>query len=143
MQKRAQPGSSSDASSAFVNRKVTVAKPQRHVRPAHKVAMRAVPARRTLVLLETGLILGLAEGLMWNAVTQLELSQYVKALILMVGVIGVFALAVRILEPLIQSSLKAVSKLDAGGGALMRIGLHAIILFLIYAGYVRTFFPQK
>ena len=104
--------------------------------------MHAVPTRRTLVLLESGLLLGLAEGIMWNAIMKLHSTVYVKALLLMIGVIGIFALAVRILEPIIQSSLKAVSRLDAGGGALMRIGLHIVILFLIYAGYVRTFFPS-
>jgi hypothetical protein len=108
---------------------------------ATRVATRAVPQRRTLVLLETGLILGLAEGIMTEIITHLTVSPYVKALLLMAGVIGVFALAIRIIEPVIRGTLKVVSKLDSSGGAMMRIGLHLIILFLIYAGYVRTFFP--
>jgi len=108
---------------------------------ATRAATRAVPQRRTLVLLETGLMLGLAEGIMWDLITHLTVSPYAKALLLMIGVVGVFALAIRILEPAIRGTLKMVSKLDSNGGAMMRVGLHLIILFLIYAGYVRTFFP--
>lgn len=106
------------------------------------IAARAVPAKRTLILLESGLLLGLTEGIMWNMITQLHTSIYLKALFLMAGVIGVFALTVRILEPIIQASLKAVAKLDSGGGVLLRLGLHSVILFLIYTGYVRTFFAS-
>ncbi len=105
-----------------------------------KAANKAVPTRRTLVLLETGLLLGLAEGIMTDGITHLMLSPYLKALLLMVGVIGVFAFALRIIEPVIRGSLKMISKLDAGG-AMMRIGVHLIILFLIFAAYVRVFFP--
>jgi hypothetical protein len=79
---------------------------------------------------------------MTEIITHLTVSPYVKALLLMAGVIGVFALAIRIIEPVIRGTLKVVSKLDSSGGAMMRIGLHLIILFLIYAGYVRTFFPR-
>lgn len=111
------------------------------------VAMKAVPKRRTLVLLETGLILGLAEGIMTDEITKLTLSPYIKALILMVGVIGAFAFAIRILEPVVRQSLKVISKMDSGasspmGSALTRIGLHLIILFFIFVGYVRIFFPH-
>ena len=104
--------------------------------------MRAVPTRRTLVLLESGLLLGLAEGIMEEIVTHLTLSPYLKALVLMAGVLGVFALAIRILEPVIRKTLHHVSRLDAAGGAMMRLGLHVLIFFLIYAGYVRVFFPH-
>jgi hypothetical protein len=103
--------------------------------------MKAVPTRRTLVLLESGLILGLAEGLMIEIITRLQLSPYLKALLLMAGVLGVFAIAIRILEPIIRKTLHAISRLDASGGAMMRMGLHLIILFLIFVGYVRVFFP--
>ncbi|HET6401717.1 MAG TPA: hypothetical protein VFH95_09995 [Candidatus Kapabacteria bacterium] len=104
------------------------------------VAMKAVPKRRTLVLLETGLILGLVEGIMTDAITHLNYSPYLKALMLMVGVIGAFALAIRVLEPVVRQSLKIISKVDSGRGALTRIGLHIVILFIIFAGYVRIFF---
>ena len=108
------------------------------------VAMKAVPTRRTLVLLESALLLGLAEGLLQNAVTYLDLSPYLRALILMAGVLGVFALAIRILEPVITRLLHMIAKLDKRGGALMRIGLHLAILFVIFVMYVRVFFstPQ-
>ncbi len=79
---------------------------------------------------------------MEDIITHLDLSPYLKALLLMVGVLGVFALAIRILEPVIRKSLHAVSKLDKAGGAMMRLGLHLVIFFLIYAGYVRVFFPS-
>lgn len=105
--------------------------------------MKAVPTRRTLVLVESGLILGLAEGIMDEIVKSLPLSSYMKALILMLGTLGVFAIAIRIIEPIIRGTLKAVSKLDSGGGALTRISLHAIILFLIFVGYLRVFYPGK
>ncbi|MFI5200886.1 MAG: hypothetical protein ACHQNE_00680 [Candidatus Kapaibacterium sp.] len=109
--------------------------------------MKAVPTRRVLVLLETGLILGLAEGIMTDAITRLTLSPYLKALMLMVGVIGAFAFAIRILEPVVRRSLKVISKMDSGatspmGSALTRIGLHLIIIFIIFVGYVRIFFPH-
>jgi hypothetical protein len=107
-----------------------------------KAANKAVPSRRALILLETGLLLGLAEGIMTDTLTHLMLSPYLKALLLMVGVIGVFAFALRIIEPIIRGSLKMISKLDAGGGALLRIGVHLVILFLIFAAYVRVFFPK-
>jgi hypothetical protein len=116
--------------------------PKRKRTVAARVATRAVPQRRTLILLETGLLLGLAEGIMDELITHLALSPYLKALLLMTGVIGVFALAIRLLEPMIRGTLKMVSKLDSNGGATMRIALHAIILFLIYVGYVRVFFPS-
>jgi hypothetical protein len=105
--------------------------------------MKAVPTRRTLVLIESGLLLGLAEGIMDELVKSLPVSSYMKALILMIGTLGVFAVAIRIIEPIVHGTLKAVSKLDSGGGALTRIGLHAIILFLIFVGYVRVFYPGK
>ena len=105
------------------------------------VAMKAVPKRRTLVLLETGLILGLVEGIMTDAITHLNYAPYLKALMLMVGVIGAFAIAIRVLEPVVRQSLKIISKVDSGRGALTRIGLHLIILFIIFVGYVRIFFP--
>ena len=105
------------------------------------MAMKAVPNRRTLVLLESGLLLGLSEGIMEDIVTHLQYSPYVKALLLMAGVLGVFALAIRILEPVIRKTLHAVSKIDAGHGAMMRVGLHLVIFFLIFVGYVRVFFP--
>jgi len=104
-------------------------------------AMKVVPARRTLVLLESGLLLGLAEGIMEEIITHLSYSPYVKALLLMGGVLGVFALAIRILEPVIRRTLHAVSKLDSSGGAMMRLGLHLVIFFLIFVGYLRVFFP--
>jgi hypothetical protein len=107
-----------------------------------KVANKAVPTRRTLVLLETGLVLGLAEGIMIDAITHLAFSHYLKALMLMVGVIGVFAFALRVIEPVIRGMLKMIAKLDTGGGALMRIGVHLVILFLIFAAYVRVFFSS-
>ncbi|HEY3874149.1 MAG TPA: hypothetical protein VGM92_01625 [Candidatus Kapabacteria bacterium] len=107
---------------------------------ASSAALKAVPSRRALVLLETGLLLGLAEGMMNDAITHLELSPYTKALLLMVGVVGVFAFALRVIEPVIKGMLKMISKLDSGGGALMRVGVHAVILFLIFAAYVRIFF---
>jgi hypothetical protein len=107
-----------------------------------KAANKAVPTRRTLVLLETGLLLGLAEGIMTDTLTHLTLSPYLKALLLMIGVIGVFAFALRIIEPVIRGTLKVISKLDTGGGAMLRIGVHAVILFLIFAAYVRVFFPK-
>lgn len=107
-----------------------------------RLARRAVPTRRTLVLLESGLIVGLAEGLMEDFIKLYTIPSYLKALMLMVGVLGVFALALRIIEPIVRGTLKAVSKLDKGGGALTRIGLHLIILFLIFVAYVRVFFPQ-
>ncbi len=110
--------------------------------PIAKAANKAVPTRRALVLLETGLLLGLAEGIMTDTLTHLTLSPYIKALLLMVGVIGVFAFALRIIEPVIRGTLKMISKLDAGGGALLRIGVHVIIIFLIFAAYVRVFFPK-
>jgi hypothetical protein len=103
--------------------------------------MKAVPKRRTLVLLETGLVLGLVEGVMTDTITRLNYSPYLKALMLMVGVIGAFAFAIRILEPVVRQSLKIISKVDSGRGALARIGLHLVILFIIFAGYVRIFFP--
>jgi hypothetical protein len=105
------------------------------------VALKAVPTRRTLVLIESGLLLGLAEGIMNEIIKSLTVSPYLKAAILMLCILCIFALAVRILEPLIRGTLKAVSKLDDGGGATMRIGLHTIILFLIFVGYVRVFYP--
>ena len=108
---------------------------------ATRIATRAIPERRALVLLETGLLLGLTEGVMPETITHLTLSPYAKAALLMIGVIGVFALAIRLLEPVIRGTLKMVSKLDSNGGASMRIVLHLIILFLIYVGYVRIFFP--
>ena len=107
-----------------------------------KAANKVVPTRRALVLLETGLLLGLAEGIMTDTLTHLALSPYVKALLLMVGVIGVFAFALRIIEPVIRGSLKMIAKLDTGGSALLRIGVHTVILFLIFAAYVRVFFPK-
>lgn len=108
-----------------------------------KAANKAVPTRRTLVLLETGLLLGLAEGIMTDTLTHLSsLSPYLKALLLMVGVIGVFAFALRIIEPVIRGTLKMIARLDAGGGALLRVGVHLVILFLIFAAYVRVFFPK-
>jgi hypothetical protein len=110
--------------------------------PVAKAANKAVPTRRALVLLETGLLLGLAEGIMTDTLTHLTLSPYLKALLLMVGVIGVFAFALRIIEPIIRGSLKMIAKLDTGGGALLRIGVHLVILFLIFAAYVRVFFPK-
>jgi hypothetical protein len=110
--------------------------------PVAKAANKAVPTRRALVLLETGLLLGLAEGIMTDTLTHLTLSPYLKALLLMVGVIGVFAFALRIIEPVIRGSLKVIAKLDTGGGALLRIGVHLVILFLIFAAYVRVFFPK-
>jgi len=58
----------------------------------------------------------------------------------MIGVVGLFAVAVRILEPVIGWFLKVIAGLDKGSGALLRIGLHALILFLIFVGYVRVFF---
>jgi len=106
-----------------------------------RAAAKAVPTRRALILLETGLLLGLAEGIMTDAITHLTISPYLKALILMAGVIGAFAFAIRILEPVIKWVLKFIAKFESGGGALVRVGLHLIILFLIFAGYVRTFFP--
>ncbi len=115
--------------------------PRKPTSRSSAVAMKAVPTRRTLVLLETGLILGLVEGVMTDAITKLTLSPYLKALMLMVGVIGAFAFAIRILEPVVRQSLKMISKMDSGRGALTRIGLHLIILFIIFAGYVRIFFP--
>ena len=115
--------------------------PTHHVRSATSGAVRrAVPTRRTLVLLESALLLGLAEGLLQNAVTYLDISPYLRALVLMVGVLGVFALALRILEPLITHTLGLVARLDTRGGALMRIGLHIAILFVIFVLYVRVFF---
>ena len=116
--------------------------PRKPTSRSSAVAMKAVPARRTLVLLETGLILGLVEGIMTDVITRLALSPYLKALILMVGVIGAFAFAIRVLEPVVRQSLKVISKMDSGGGALTRIGLHLIILFIIFVGYVRIFFPH-
>jgi len=107
-----------------------------------KIAMRAVPTRRALVLVESGLLLGLTEGIMDDFVKQYSLSPYLKALILMVGTLGAFALAIRIIEPIVRGTLKAVSRLDTGGSAMVRIGLHLIILFLIFVGYVRVFFPE-
>jgi hypothetical protein len=104
--------------------------------------MRAVPTRRTLVLVESGLLLGLTEGLMEDFIKQYTLPTYLKALILMVGTLGAFALAIRIIEPIVRGTLKAVSRLDKGGGAITRIGLHLIILFLIFVAYVRVFFPN-
>ena len=109
---------------------------------ASKVAMKALPERRALVLLETGLLLGLAEGMMDDTLHHLDLSPYLKALMLMVGVVGVFAFALRVIEPVIKGILKAIAKLDSGGGPLMRIGVHAVILFLIFAAYVRIFFQH-
>jgi len=106
-----------------------------------RAASKAVPTRRALILLETGLLLGLAEGIMTDIITHLTISPYFKALILMAGVIGAFAFAIRILEPVIKWTLKTVAKFESGGGALVRVGLHFIILFLIFAAYVRTFFP--
>ncbi|GEM_PF-2535192 len=106
-----------------------------------RVASKAVPTRRTLVLLETGLVLGLIEGIMSEAITHLDFSPYIKALFLMIGVIGAFAFAIRVLEPIIRGSLKVISKVDSGSGVLVRIGLHLVILFIIFAGYVRIFFP--
>jgi hypothetical protein len=113
---------------------------QSHSAPRPNPVARVVPGRRTFVLLESGLILGLAEGIMWKFITSLALSNYFKAVLLMAGVVGAFALAVRVLEPVIAAVLKFIAKLDRGGGALARIGLHAVILFLIFVGYVRVFF---
>ncbi len=79
---------------------------------------------------------------MTDLITHLTISPYIKALILMAGVIGAFAFAIRILEPVIKFSLKMISRLDTGGGALLRIGVHSVILFLIFAAYVRVFFPK-
>ncbi|MDP4198284.1 MAG: hypothetical protein Q8922_05205 [Bacteroidota bacterium] len=107
-----------------------------------RLAQRAVPTRRTLVLLESGLLVGLAEGLMEDFIHRYSISPYLKALLLMVGVLGVFALAIRIIEPIVRGTLKAVSKLDQGGGAMGRIALHVVILFLIFVCYVRVFFPN-
>ncbi len=115
--------------------------PRKPSSPASSAAMKAVPTRRTLVLLETGLLLGLAEGILTDVITHLTISPYLKALFLMIGVIGAFAFAIRILEPVIRGSLKVISKLDSGGGAMVRVGLHLIILFLIFVAYVRIFFP--
>lgn len=106
----------------------------------HHIAKKVVPARRAFVLLETGLLIGLAEGVLNNLITRLPISIYLKALLLMAGVVGVFAIAVRILEPVIAWVLKFVSKLDTGSGPLLRLGLHAAILFLIFVSYVRIFF---
>ena len=111
-------------------------RPSAPVRPVAKV----VPQRRTFILLETGLLLGLFEGLLWNLITRLSLSPYLKAAILMIGVVGLFALAVRILEPVIAWVLKMIASLDRGSGAIVLIGVHAIVLFLIYVGYLRVFF---
>ncbi len=36
-----------------------------------------------------------------------------------------------------------IAKLDTGGGALLRIGVHLVILFLIFATYVHVFFPKQ
>jgi hypothetical protein len=105
-----------------------------------KRATQLGPKRRTFILLETGLLLGLAEGVMWNLITTLMLSPYIKAALLMIGVVGLFAVAVRVLEPLIGSILNAIAGLEKGGGIAIRIGLHAVVLFLIYVGYVRVFF---
>jgi hypothetical protein len=99
-----------------------------------------VPQKRSLILLETALLAGLFEGIMWNLVTGLHTVVYIKALVLMVGVVGMFALAVQVLEPVIQFVLKFIAKLEAGGGVLARLGLHLLLLFLIYVGYVRIFF---
>ena len=103
--------------------------------------MKAVPTRRALVLVESGLLFGLAEGIMEEIVKSLSVSSYLKAALLMIGTLGVFAIAIRIVEPIVRGTLKAVSKLDSGGGATMRIALHAIIIFLIFVGYVRVFYP--
>jgi hypothetical protein len=99
-----------------------------------------VPQRRTFVLLESALVLGLAEGIMWSMITSLTMSHYLKALLLMVGVVGVFALAVRVLEPIVGFFLKTIASFDKGGGAPLRIALHLVILFLIFVGYIRVFF---
>ena len=61
------------------------------------------------MLLETGLLLGLAEGIMTDTLTHLMFSPYLKALLLMIGVIGVFAFALRIIEPVIRGSLKMIA----------------------------------
>ncbi len=114
------------------NRKLTPRPPARRAQLA--------PQRRTFILLETGLLLGLAEGIMWNLITTLTLSPYLKAALLMIGVIGLFAIAVRVLEPLIGSILKSIAGLEKGGGIAIRLGLHSVVLFLIYVGYVRVFF---
>jgi hypothetical protein len=115
--------------------------PRKPTTRSSSLALKAVPARRTLVLLETGLILGLVEGIMTDVITHLNYSPYLKALMLMAGVIGAFAFAIRILEPVVRQSLKIISKMDSGRGALTRIGLHLVLLFIIFAGYVRIFFP--
>jgi hypothetical protein len=112
------------------------ASPRAHTNPV----VRAVPQRRSFILLESALLLGLAEGVMWNMITTLQLDSYYKALLLMIGVVGIFALAVRVLEPVIEFILEFIASLDRGGGVLVRIGLHLIVLFLIFVGYVRVFF---
>jgi hypothetical protein len=76
-------------------------------------------------------------------IKSLSVSSYMKALILMICTLGVFAIAIRIIEPIIRGTLKVVSKLDTGSGAMTRIALHSIILFLIFVGYVRVFYPGK
>src|ERR1051325_645070 len=90
------------------------------------VALKAVPTRRTLILIESGLLLGLAEGIMNEIIKSLSVSSYMKALILMICTLGVFAIAIRIIEPIIRGTLKVVSKLDTGSGAMTRIALHSI-----------------
>jgi hypothetical protein len=116
----------------------------KHAKPKPTVvtraASKAVPTRRALILLETGLILGLTEGIMNDAVTHISISPYLKALLLMAGVIGAFAFALRVIEPVIKWALKVIAKVEAGGGPLVRIGLHLVIIFLIYVAYVRVFF---
>ena len=107
---------------------------------ADKLAKKVVPSKRVFLLLETGLLIGLAEGVLANLIHEFPISMYLKALLLMIGVVGVFALAIRVLEPIIAWMLRSLSKLEKGGGPILRLGLHAIILFLIFVAYVRIFF---
>lgn len=96
--------------------------------------------QQSVVLAELALVLGLLEGYLYQIVRDWQSTQYAKAGVLMVLTILLFAGGLRLAEPILRQSASVLAAIDRTSGVFVKIGLHSLVLFLLYVGYVNVFF---
>ena len=101
--------------------------------------MNLVPRKKFFINIELALILGLCEEWMITIIIKLPYTRYQKAGILMLGTAGVFALLTEVVRPLVEGTLKTVSKADQGS-QISRLVIHIGILALMFFVYLGVFF---
>jgi len=96
--------------------------------------------KRSFILVNLALLAGLGEGFLWRVLVDWRSTPYPKAVLLMLGTVGLFALAVRIAEPISQRTSSIAAAIQRSSGPAVYLGLQALILFLLFVGYVNVFF---